>query len=138
MDPGVDVEKIRPTQYEVAGDASDKGDVERSPEKETAERLDKSGLPLVPQPTAHRDDPLVSVQCSTIVRRGLTTMAELVSYPETARHAADQLAGHPRADGLGCGQPSVCDDGQGVPHDSPGDQLWRVVKARQCDTMYAN
>ena len=60
MDPGADVEKIRPTQYEVAGDASDKGDVERSPEKETAERLDKSGLPLVPQPTAHRDDPLVS------------------------------------------------------------------------------
>lgn len=67
----VDAEKIAPSQYEtVAGDVSDKGDTDRptTSGKDTVARLDRAGLPLVPQPTSHRDDPLVLL--ARLSRRG--------------------------------------------------------------------
>ncbi|KAB5545831.1 major facilitator superfamily domain-containing protein [Coniochaeta sp. 2T2.1] len=56
----VDAEKIQPSQHETAaGDMSEKGDLEQtSSGKGVVARLDKAGLPLVPQPTSHKDDPL--------------------------------------------------------------------------------
>ncbi len=68
----LDAEKIAPSQHEtVAGDISDKGDVDRATTsgKEIVARLDKAGLPLVPQPTSHRDDPLVRSRQNSKVDR---------------------------------------------------------------------
>ncbi len=59
-------EKIESSQLEVAGDESGM-EVTRgeqtppAPGKQQALRLDKAGLPLVPQPTSHKDDPLVPI-----------------------------------------------------------------------------
>lgn len=62
----LDAEKIGPSQHDetVAGDISDKGDMDRmtTSGKDIVARLDKDGLPLVPQPTSHRDDPLVRIR----------------------------------------------------------------------------
>jgi hypothetical protein len=62
----LDAEKIGPSQHDetVAGDIPEKGDMDRmaSSGKDTVARLDKAGLPLVPQPTSHRDDPLVRIR----------------------------------------------------------------------------
>lgn len=58
----LEAEKIVPSQHEtVAGYNSDKGDMDQvtTSGKDIVARLDKAGLPLVPQPTSHRDDPLV-------------------------------------------------------------------------------
>lgn len=56
----MDLEKIEMSQHEAISAAPEPTEMERvkSTAKESI-RLDKHGLPLVPQPTIHKDDPLV-------------------------------------------------------------------------------
>lgn len=92
-------------------------------EKDTVARLDKAGYPLAPQPTSHRDDPLVRIRQHVRIKQMLTAVTELVSHVQTTCHSTDKLACHARAYELGCGQPSFCDDGKGVQDDPEGHQL---------------
>lgn len=45
-------------------------DLEQSDEKARPLKLDKSGLPLVPQPSDHKDDPLVGHSSRMICAKG--------------------------------------------------------------------
>lgn len=83
-------------------------------------KLDKHGLPLVPQPSDHKDDPLVSKSSKfdtvyptlCILPRGLqaflTLISELVSCVEISGDAPDLLSRNGRTDGLGCHKSCFC------------------------------
>ena len=66
----MDPEKSESSQHEIAVVGNSKMELDptvgASPPsgKESPLQLDKSGLPLVPQPTAHKDDPLVGIPSS--------------------------------------------------------------------------
>ena len=110
-----DGQKVRPHEKDTLG-----VDGER---KETTPvlQLDKHGLPLVPQPSDHKDDPLVSISSEVIVPYStyitfvilsrldsdefLTAILELVPYVEVCRSPPDLLSGNGRPDGLGCYKP---------------------------------
>jgi hypothetical protein len=55
----MDVEKSEVSQIETVSETTDKQNDGSKTAGDVHLQLDKSGLPLVPQPSAHKDDPLV-------------------------------------------------------------------------------
>lgn len=85
-------------------------------------KLDKHGLPLVPQPSDHKDDPLVSIGSESDMvypalplfsstresQAFLTVILELVSCVEISRDPPNLLPRDGRTNGLGCYKPCFC------------------------------
>lgn len=81
-------------------------------------KLDKHGLPLVPQPSDFADDPLVSLRPPTHQGLKLTCHphTELVPLPQTPRNPPNLLARLPRPHVLRRRQPRLRPPGAQLPH----------------------
>lgn len=76
-------------------------------------QLDKAGLPLVPQPTSRKDDPLVCTrECLHGSKIVLMFVIELVANAQTPCHATDLLARNARTNVFCRSEPSICSHGE--------------------------
>lgn len=104
-------------------------------------KLDKHGLPLVPQPSDHEDDPLVSwpptghlLSMNTIQ---LTfDMAELVTVAEARSVDTDIVSVSREPNGISCGEPCICALGCRVQH-YPSSSILRTRGIRECPSARA-
>lgn len=77
-------------------------------------KVDKHELPLVPQPSAHEDDPLVYPAIPS--ETDLLTYAELVSKSQTPHLYPNQLARSSWPHELCSHQPRIRSSWQSIPH----------------------
>lgn len=124
------MEKSEVSQHEmisVAAEPTEQQSVHLDQTSKQPLRRDKAGLPLVPQPTSHKDDPLVSAMLALSVHLEMTlrlTTTELVANPQTPRDFTDQLACNVGPYGSRCCQPCLRTDVEDISFDCRGSIIW--------------
>ena len=77
--------------------AADTNSSQHNEDGVTQPKLDKTGLPLSPQPSSRQDDPLVSMAPSITCSEAISlTILELVASPEILHMSSDIDAGTSR------------------------------------------
>jgi hypothetical protein len=114
MDP--ELEKAQVSQTDdtlkstngINGAEIDLNDHQKLGEDDTSNlRLDKHGLPLVPQPTQHKDDPLVSLALTSKHSIKALKSIELVPCSQVVHRSSNQLASMHGPHELSSHQPSL-------------------------------